>query len=332
MPFGGSDDKETAEKLAKGLYECTLCGRCWSVCPYNYDLVDLWEKARESAFDNDMGVAGHQEMVDSVKAENNIFKMAHDRRRKWATGLDVPVGQKADVVFFVGCLMSYRGQLKSSAKAMAAIMNAAGEKWTLLENEVCCGVPLKFSGGVTDLKELMEENVKAIEATGARKIVFSCPGCYRMFKQDYAKLLGDRVQMLHATELIDNYLKAGKIKLKKSDQTITYHDPCELSRLTGVIEQPRNIFAKVTDSYVELPGNKFNVECCGGGGLYKAADLDRSLAIAQKRINQAENKRAATLTTACPSCYMTLSQAARQKKSEVKVSDFAEVVAEQLEE
>ncbi|MCZ2807967.1 MAG: (Fe-S)-binding protein [Candidatus Bathyarchaeota archaeon] len=331
MPFGGGADKETVEKVAKGLYECTLCGRCWSVCPYNYDLVDLWEKARESAFDNGLAIDGHLQMIDALKAENNIFKMAHDRRRKWATGLDVPVGEKADVVFFVGCLMSYRGQLKPSAKAMATIMNAAGEKWTLLENEVCCGVPMKFSGGVESMKELIDTNVSEIESTGAKKIVFSCPGCYRMFKQEYSKLLGDRVQLVHSTELIDSYLKAGKIKLNKSDQTITYHDPCELSRLIGVIEEPRNVFAKLTNSYVELPGNKFNVECCGGGGLYKAADIDRSLEIAKKRIGQAENKRAATLTTACPSCYMTLSQAARQKKSEVKVSDFAEVVAQLLE-
>lgn len=152
-----------------------------------------------------------------------------------------------------------------------------------------------------------------------------------MFKQEYSKLLGDRVELVHSTELINSYLKSGKIKLKKSDQVITYHDPCELSRLTGVIEEPRNVFANLTSNFVELPGNKFNVECCGGGGLFKAADIDKSLDIAKKRIGQAENKRATTLTTACPSCYMTLNQAARVKKSEVKVSDFAEVVAQMIE-
>jgi len=327
MPFTGSADKKTVEKLAKGLYDCTLCGRCWSVCPYNYDLVELWEKARESAFENGLGLEAHSQMIDSLKAENNIFNRPHDGRKKWATGTDVPVGQKADVVFFVGCLTSYRGQLKSSAKAMATIMNAAGEKWTLLENEVCCGVPMKFSGGIEHMEELMKElmnaNVSAIEATGARKMVFSCPGCYR--------ILGGRVELIHSTELINSYLKSGKIKLKKSDQVITYHDPCELSRLLGVIEEPRNVFANLTNNYVELPGNKFNVECCGGGGLFKAADIDKSLDIAKKRIGQAEKKRATTLTTACPSCYMTLTQAARLKKSEVKVSEFAEVVAQMLE-
>jgi heterodisulfide reductase subunit D len=222
--------------------------------------------------------------------------------------------------------------MKPAAKAMASILTAAGENWTLLDNEVCCGVPMKFSGGTKDLEELMDANIKAIEATGARKIVFSCPGCYRMFKQEYAKLLGPRVKLLHGVELVDDYIRSGKIKLaEKLKERITYHDPCELSRLAGVIDEPRRVFASITNGFVELPENKFNVACCGGGGLYKAVDLDKSFGVAGKRIDQAEKLRATALMTACPSCYMTLSQTANSKKSKVNVVDFAEVVAQQLE-
>ena len=332
MPFLGGADAESAKRIAKGLYECTLCGRCWSVCPYNYDLVSLWETARESAFETGFGLDPHKEMIEAVEAENNIFKRPHARRRDWTRGLDVPVKEEADTIYFVGCLMSYRGQLKPAAKAMAAVLNAAGENWTILKDEVCCGVPLKFSGGTKDLEELMAANIKAIESTGARKIVFSCPGCHRMFWQEYSKVLGDRVRMLHGIELIDSYIQSGKIRLKdKMAERITYHDPCELSRLSGVIEEPRRVFVKLTKQFTELPGNKFNVVCCGGGGLYKAVDLDRSFGIAGKRIGQAEEIGATTLMTACPSCYMTLGQTARSKKSNVKVSDFTEIVEQQIE-
>jgi Fe-S oxidoreductase len=222
--------------------------------------------------------------------------------------------------------------LKPAAKAMATILNAAGENWTILEGEVCCGVPMKFSGGTSHMEELMETNIRAIESTGARKIVFSCPGCYRMFKQEYSEVLGNRVRMVHGIELVDSYINSGKIKLKdKSGERLTYHDPCELSRLLGITEEPRRVFANLTTQFVELPGNKFNVVCCGGGGLYKAIDLEGSFGIAEKRISQAEEIKAKTLTTACPSCYMTISQTARSKKSNVKVIDFAEAVAQQLE-
>ena len=325
-------DTESIKRITKGLYECTLCGRCWSVCPYNYDLVGLWEKARESAFESGFGLDPLVQMVDAVKTEKNIFKRPHLRRTDWIKGLDIPIKEKADTIYFVGCMLSYRGALKTAAKATATILNAAGENWTILRDEVCCGAPLRFAGGTRHLAELMDTNIKAIESTGARKIVFSCPGCYRTFWQDYSKILGSRVKMLHITELVDSYIREGKIKPKaKLEERMTYHDPCELARLSGVTKEPRHVFAAIAAQFIELPENKFNVKCCGGGGLFKAANTDKSLEIGKKRVEEAEKLGAATLVAACPSCCETLTQAAHFKKSSVKVIDFAEAVAQQIE-
>ena len=330
--FGPRNDEETIKKITKGLYECTLCGRCWSVCPYNYDLVGLWEKARESAFETGHGPEPLALMVDALKTEKNIFKRPHIKRSEWTKGLDIPIKEKADTIYFVGCLLSYRGPLKSAAKATATILNAAKENWTILKDEVCCGAPLRFAGATKHLKDLMESNIKTIESIGARKMVFSCPGCYRMFWQEYSKVLSRKIQMLHITELTYDFIRSGKIKPKgKLTEKITYHDPCELARLSGVIEEPRRVFEQLTTQFVELPENKFNVKCCGGGGLFKAANTDKSLDIGRRRVEEAEKIGATTLTAACPSCYETLSQAAHFKKSNVKVMDFAEVVAQQIE-
>src|SRR4030065_630127 len=103
------------KRLVHGIYDCTLCGRCWSVCPYNYDLVSLWEKARESALETGFGLEPVKLMVDALQTEKNIFKRPHARRGDWAKGLDVPIKEKADTIYFVGCLLSYRGQLKAAA-------------------------------------------------------------------------------------------------------------------------------------------------------------------------------------------------------------------------
>jgi len=328
----GAADEESMKKIVKGLYECTLCGRCWSVCPYDYDLVALWETARESAFETGFGLDPHMQMVEALEAEKNIFKRPHARRTEWTKGTDITIKEEADTIYFVGCLMSYRGQLKPAAKAMAKILTAAGEDWTILKDEVCCGAPLRFAGASKNMEKLMEYNIRAIESTGATQMVFSCPGCYRMFWQEYSKALGTGVHMYHAIELIDRYLKSGKIKLKeKTDERLTYHDPCELSRLSGVTEEPRHVFANLTTQFVELPGNRFNVVCCGGGGLYKPIDLDKSREIAKKRVALAEEAGATTLMAACPSCYETISQAATLKKSSLKVIDVAEAVARQME-
>jgi Fe-S oxidoreductase len=156
-----------------------------------------------------------------------------------------------------------------------------------------------------------------------------------MFKQEYPKILGRSLKFatVHVAELVDEYLTAGKIEMKEPlDERITYHDPCELGRLLGVMEEPRNALMKSTSTFLELPENKLNTHCCGGGGLYKGVDTDNSLEIAKKRIGQAETIGSETLVSACPSCIMNLYQAGRFMKSGVKVLDFADAIARQIKE
>jgi len=336
LPFflGSAPSEEELKRVADGLYGCTLCGRCVSVCPYHYDLVDLWETSRESAIRNGLGPAPILEMIQITLAEKNFLKRPYAARKNWTKGENIPIGKKADTVYFVGCVMSYTPTLRSAARSAGTILNAAGENWTILEDEWCCGVPLKFGGGTEKFREFVEHNVAAIEATGANKVISSCPGCYRMIKQEYPKALGRplKFSVIHMTELVDEYAKSGKVSFSgKLEAGLTYHDPCELSRLLGIVDAPRNVFSRIATKFAELPENRYNTHCCGGGGLYKAMNTEMSLNIAQKRIGQAENLGAEIMAAACPACFMNLSQAARFKKSGVKVLDFAEIVAQQIQ-
>lgn len=334
IPFLPRPSENDVKKLVKGLYECTLCGRCVSVCPYQYDLVDLWETSRESAVLNTLEPKPIREMIDATIADKNFMKRPHEQRKNWTKRLDVPEKSDAETLYFVGCVISYTPTLKSAAKGVTTILNAAKEDWALLGEEWCCGVPLKFGGGTEKLKDFIKHNVEMIEASGAKRVLFSCPGCYRMFKQEYPKVLGRQLKFstLHITELVDDYLKTGKIELEKLEEKTTYHDPCELGRLLGVLQEPRDALMKSSTTFLELPENKFNTHCCGGGGLYKGVDTDNSLEIAKKRIRQAETIESETLVSACPACIMNLYQAARFAKSSVKVLDFADAIARQIKE
>lgn len=323
------------KNLARGLYECTLCGRCATVCPYTYDLVDLWERARESAVDNGLEPAPIREMIANTVADKNFLQRPHERRKNWTRRLDVPDITQAETLYFVGCVISYTPSMRPASAGVTTILNATNETWALLGEEWCCGVPLKFGGGTKSLNEFVSHNVNMIEASGAKRVVFSCPGCYRMFKQEYPKILGRSLKFatLHIAEFVQQLLASGKLQLKdKLTETIAYHDPCELSRLMGVIDDPRTALAASTTAFVELPENKLNTHCCGGGGLYKGVDTESSLEIAQGRITQAEQVGSDSLVSACPSCIMNLSQAARRANSNVKVLDFADAIARQLKE
>ncbi len=333
--FGSRNvDQDEVKNFASSLYFCTLCGRCMTVCPYNFDLVDIWEKARERVFEKDLAPKPIISMIDSTLTEKNFLNRPHVKRGNWMRRLDVREERSAETLYFVGCSISYIPSLRVVAKGVSKILNSAKEDWTTFSEEWCCGLPLKFGGGTEKFKEFVIHNVEKIEALGSKRVVFSCPGCYRMFKYEYPKVLGRQLKfsMLHITELVNDYLKNGKIRLKKLEKKITYHDPCELGRLLGIIEQPRNVLAALSTSFLELPENKLNSLCCGGGGLYKGVDTDNSLAIAKKRILQTETIGSELLISACPSCIMNLHQARRFMKSNVKVVDFADAIAKQIED
>ena len=211
-------------------------------------------------------------MMETTLTDKNFLKRPHEQRRNWTRRLDVPEKERAETLYFVGCTTSYTLSLRRIAIGVTTILNAAKEDWTILGDEWCCGVPLKFGGGTERFREFVTHNVDMIEASSAKKVVFNCPGCYRMFKQEYPKILGRSLKfsMLHVAELVSEYLNVGKLSLKENlNEKITYHDPCELSRLLGVIDEPRNALAETTTTLLELPENKINTHCCGGGGLYK---------------------------------------------------------------
>ena len=59
----------------------------------------------------------------------------------------------------------------------------------------------------------------------------------------------------------------GRLELKKEyNRRITYHDPCQIARNGGVMDEPRYILQHLTDDFREMtPDPKYNW-CCGGGG------------------------------------------------------------------
>jgi heterodisulfide reductase subunit D len=325
---------DEVQKFVSSVYQCTLCGRCMAVCPYQFNLIDLWEKARERAVESGFGLDTIEELINITIAEKNVLNRPHVRHKDWARGL-IDVKEKAHTVYFVGCGTSYTPTLRPAARAVATLLNSAGEDWTILDDQWCCAIPQKFGGGTETLQDFAAHNVEAIESTGAEKVVFNCPGCYRMFKQEYPRILGRPLNFspIHITELVYDYIKTGRISLKeKMNERITYHDPCELARLLGIIDQPRSVLEELSTSFLELPENKFNTRCCGSGGLYKAIDTKTSLEIAKRRINQAEMIGSSTIISACPACFTNLRQATRVMKSNIKVLDFADAVAQRIKD
>lgn len=64
--------------------------------------------------------------------------------------------------------------------------DAAGVDFTLLGGEEwCCGFPLLGAGALSRARGLIEHNLEAVRAKGARRVMFACPSCYMMWREFY---------------------------------------------------------------------------------------------------------------------------------------------------
>lgn len=331
--------QEALQEHSGGTYDCTLCGRCGVVCPVHINTRSLWIAMREMLVDMGVYPAQLDHLRETITTKYNLSGDPNENRLIWSENLpQVPEGVKgksqAEVVYFVGCVSSFYPQSYSVPQSVVQVLERAGVDFmTLGGEEWCCGFPLIIAGMGEAADEPVRHNVEAVRKSGARQLVTGCPSCYHTWKHDYPRVLGEPLgfEVLHITELIEQLIQAGRISLRPSEDKITYHDPCDLGRTSGVYEAPRNIIRAIPGAtFVEMEHHHEYSLCCGGGGDVEMADAELTAAVAARRIAEAQATGAGVLLSACQQCKRTLAGAARREKVRIRVLDITEMVARQV--
>ena len=178
-----------SDELLKILYECSLCGACDVGCKRNLDLeIELTlEALRVKAVKDGAGpMPEHKKVAANIAKTHNRYGATHQQRRKWLPAA-TKLQSKAEVLYFAGCSTSYRHA--EIGKAALKILGASGNRFTMLDDEWCCGNVLYSVGMIDEAKALAQRNIAAIKASGAQTVVMSCAECYRTIKVDYPKML-----------------------------------------------------------------------------------------------------------------------------------------------
>ena len=117
-------------------------------------------------------------------------------------------------------------------------------------------------------------------------------------------------------EFLTDIIDRDKLAFKKPlEKTITYHDPCELGRLSGIFEPPRKILENIPGvTFEELSNNKLNCNCCGNGGGISSLEPEMAMNISLKKIDEILDTNAELLVSSCPNCRNGLGNAIIEKK------------------
>lgn len=274
------------------LFNCLLCGRCQPDCPVGLELNNLRMTQR----------------IESTKEYNSSYEYLKNGK--------LNISPQTEVIYFAGCMTHLTPAIIKSIKEIFAVANV--KYWFMDEDKTaCCGRPLMQIGQYEAAKKLIKHNREQILATGIKKIIVSCPICYKVFKEDYA-LPG--IAVLHHSEYLLELMADKRIPIKKMSMRVIYHDPCELGRGSGIYHQPRLLLNEYVD-VVPTKNEKEAAYCCGGSLSNIKIQMDERNQIRNKTLEEYITYQPDMLATACPLCKKTFA-----KTNKLNVHDIAEIV------
>ncbi len=202
------------------------------------------------------------------------------------------------------------------------------------EDEPCCGGLLYYIGMHKEFAEHARGVYDSLKSKGVKRIIGIVPSCTYTLRQLIPDSLNeDGIEVKHFCEVVAENLSALELRFPRKVK-VTYHDPCQLGRSLGLVEEPRRILRAIKDiELVETEWTKGEwATCCGGGGGFEAVFPELSEILAVNRARELLETGAEIIVTHCPGCIMQLRDGLKGLKvKDVEVLDLAQVVAMAME-
>ena len=325
---------EWSPEIEQSIFSCLGCGACTAACFPKVKTKDLVFRDRECLVNEGLYPKIADRVAKFLEEQHNISDLNNQDRSEWKEKLrDLPEGAlekaKAEVIYFVGCVASFFPMAQKIPVNMARIMTKADVDFTILGGEEwCCGFPFIGMGTPDKMQTLMQHNREKIEEVGAKSVVFTCPSCYHTWKHLY-QMPG--VELKHSTQMLYDLVKDQRIKLKEMNVTVTYHDPCDLGRNSGIFEEPRQVLKSIPGlKLVEMAYNRQLSMCCGGGGNVEMVNPELSAKVAEMKLRAIADTKADLVVSSCQQCLRTIATKARRDKVNLVVKDLTELVFETM--
>lgn len=320
---------------------CTLCGRCSMVCPVGNDIALMIRKTREG-----MAAAGHAP-EGLISATTRAVTIGSPMGVKWKalraqikhveedSGLKIPVDVEAAEYMLLLSSMEIMN-FPEFIEAVARIFKQANVTWTI-SSEAFEATNSGIQIGVSDIAaDLVQRIVDVAEKLKVKTVISpECGHAYTAIRWDGPNLIGKpfNFKVRHILEVLDDLRKQGRLKTTgKISKKLTYHDPCQISRRGGVIDEPRNLIDMIADNFVEMPDSGKMNWCCGAGGGVSAnerADEIR-LKVFQRKKEQLDEVRPDAILSACSNCRIHLEDGLEEYNMDIPLLSLTETIAEHL--
>ena len=313
------------------------------ICPVGNDITGLIRKTREG-----MAAAGHapEGLIGATRRAITIGSpmgvklpalQAQIRHAEEELGLKVPVDvEGADYMLLLSSMEIMN--FPEFIGAVTKIFDKAGVSWTI-SSQAFEATNSGIQIGVSDLAaELVQRVVDGAEKLKVKTVISpECGHAYFALRWDGPNLVGKAFgfKVRHILEVLDELRREGRLKTTGfEEQRVTYHDPCQIARRGGVIDEPRNLLKMVCKDFVEMEDSGKMNWCCGaGGGVSSNERADElRLKVFQRKKSQLDDIRAEAMVSACSNCRIHLEDGLEEYNMDIPVLSLTETLAEHLQD
>jgi Fe-S oxidoreductase len=282
---------EPSAEIQEVMDDCLMCGYCQARCAL--DNMHIFSAVRHELREAGFASRKHEQTAIKILDEGTLFARPMPFRRVGTTPL------------YLGC--AYQSK-PHEVKTIVSVLEKVGID-PLVSDEVCCSYIVGAVGFEDQFEQAQARFRQVYGPYLDGEILTVCPTCTATLRDEYG------LNVKHALVAVAEKLQS--MDVRALNKRVTYHDPCHLGRMLGIIEEPRHILKALGIEVVEMEHHGIFSTCCGGGG--GVLDVDRSLAIevSKNRIRDAVAVGVDTIVTACPTCQPTLLRGAGRLANEL---------------
>jgi Fe-S oxidoreductase len=326
---------------------CTMCGRCMLHCSVGLNVPAIVRAGRSALVEAHLVPEDLQATVETTISSGNSMGVSRDDWIETVRWLDdelqaetgdptahLPLDEPdADYLYVVNPREPKFFPL--SLVAAGAIFHAAKAKWTLPSDWFDVTNYGLFSGDDENATLFARRLRDARLRLNARTLVLGECGhgfnANRWRAPEWLAENGTPVPVISVLELVSAWINEGRLRLDPARNTLltTLHDPCNLVRMGGVIEESRELLSASVAHWVEMTPNREQNFCCGGGGgqLAMTRFAKRRLGAGRTKAGQIKATGAKIVAAPCHNCVDQLRDLNKEYKLGVDVKTVCELVA-----